>query len=87
MVESPRAEPITERAGMTDWVVAVRDRNPRGSVEANEWEVAKDRVGRNDRLGQGNGGCEVSVRSRMKAAKDRVGRNDRLSQGSGGKVE
>ena len=47
MVGNPRAEPITEWAGMTDWVVAVRDRNPRGSVEANEWEVATDRVGRN----------------------------------------
>ncbi len=89
MVGNPRVEPITEWAGMTDWVVAVRDRDPRESVEANEWEVAKNRVGRNDRLGQGNGEkvCKVSGRTRMEAAKDRVGRNDRLSQGSGEEVK
>ena len=48
-------KPVTEWAGMTDWVVAVRKWIPRKGVEDKRWEVAKNRVGRNDRLGSGNG--------------------------------
>ena len=48
-------KPVTEWAGMTDWVVALRERNPGISVEDKRWEVAENRVGRNDRLGSGNG--------------------------------
>ena len=50
-------------------------------------EAAKNRVGRNDRLGRGNeerkspGGQEVE--SKQERAKDRVSRNDRLSPGGG----
>ena len=44
-------KPVTEWAGMTDWVVAVIIWSP-GKVEEDKgWEVAKNRVGRNDRLG------------------------------------
>ena len=82
-------KPVTEWAGMTDWVVAVRERNPRESIEVNRWEVVKNRVGRNDRLGSGNGGkgSKAEERKREEVAKDRVGRNDRLSQGKGGEAE
>ena len=64
---------------MTDWVVAVRKRDPRESVEDKRWEVAKNRVGRNDRLGSGNGGkgSKAEERKRKEVAKDGVGRNDR----------
>ena len=82
-------KPVTEWAGMTDWVVAVRKRDPRESVKVNKWEVAKNRVGRNDRLDSGNGGKGIKAerRKRKEDAKDRVGRNDRLSQGSGEEVK
>ena len=42
MVGNARAGPITEWAGMTDWVMAVRDKNLRGRVEACGGEVAQD---------------------------------------------
>ena len=40
---------------MTDWVVAVITRGPGKIEEDKRWEVAKNRVGRNDRLGSGLG--------------------------------
>ena len=46
-------KPVTEWAGMTDWVVAVITRSPGKVEEDKKWEVAKNRVGRNDRLGSG----------------------------------
>ena len=55
-------------------------------------EAAKNRVGRNDRLGSGLGETKNKKRGRAEArkgeevAKDRVGRNDRLSLGSGGEA-
>ena len=80
---------VTEWAGMTDWVVALREWIPRKGVEDKRREVAKNRVGRNDRLGSGNGekGRKAEERKREEVAKDRVGRNDRLSQGSGGEAK
>ena len=39
---------------MTDWVVAVRKWIPGSGEEDESWEVSKNRVGRNDRLGSGN---------------------------------
>ena len=38
---------------MTDWVVAVITRSPGKVEEDKRWEVAKNRVGRNDPLGSG----------------------------------
>ena len=54
-------------------------------------EAAKNRVGRNDRLGSGLGETKkkrgrAEARKREEVAKDRVGRNDRLSLGSGGEA-
>ena len=46
-------KPVTEWAGMTDWVVALRERSPGKRLEDKRWEVASNRVGRNDRLGAG----------------------------------
>ena len=46
-------KPVTEWAGMTDWVVALRERSPVKRLEDKRWEVASNRVGRNDRLGAG----------------------------------
>ena len=43
-----KEKPVTEWAGMTDWVVALRERNPGVSFEDKRW-------GRNDRLGSGDG--------------------------------
>ena len=82
-------KPVTEWAGMTDWVVAVRKWIPRKGVEDKRWEVAKNRVGRNDLLGSGDGvkGSKAEERKREEVAKDRVGRNDRMSQGSGGEAK
>ena len=82
-------KPVTEWAGMTDWVVAVRTWIPGKGVEDKRWEVAKNRVGRNDRLGSGNGvkGSKAEERKREEVAKDRVGRNDRLGRGSGGEAK
>ena len=40
---------------MTDWVVAVITWSPGKGEEDKRWEVAKNRVGRNDRLGSGLG--------------------------------
>ena len=48
-----KVKPVTEWAGMTDWVVAVRGRSPGKRIEDKRWEVARNRVGRNDRLGAG----------------------------------
>ena len=48
-------KPVTEWAGMTDWVVAVRTWIPGKGEEDKRWEVARNRVGRNDRLGSGSG--------------------------------
>ena len=50
-------------------------------LKINRWKVAKNRVGRNDRLGSCNGGkgSKAERRKRKEDAKDRVGRNDRLS--------
>ena len=55
---------------------------------------AKNRVGRNDRLGRGRGRETEKLQAenddkgrRERAAKDRVGRNDRLSQGWSGEKE
>ena len=53
-------------------------------------KAAKNRVGRNDRLGSGLGEKKrgrAEARKREEVAKDRVGRNDRLSLGSGGEAE
>ena len=53
-------------------------------------EAAKNRVGRNDRLGSGLGETKkrgrAEARKREEVAKDRVGRNDRLSLCSGGEA-
>ena len=48
-----KVKPVTEWAGMTDWVVAERGRSPGKRKEEKRWEVARNRVGRNDRLGAG----------------------------------
>ena len=74
-------KPVTEWAGMTDWVVAVITRSPGKVEEDKRWEVAKARVGRKDRLGSGLGerGRKAEARKREEVAKDRVGRNDPLS--------
>ena len=48
-----KVKPVTEWAGMTDWVVAVRGRSPGKRIKDKWWEVARNRVGRNDRLGAG----------------------------------
>ena len=50
-----KVKPVTEWAGMTDWVVAVRKWMPGSGEEDKRWEGTKNRVGRNDRLGSGNG--------------------------------
>ena len=59
---------------MTDWVVAVITRSPGKVEEDKRWEVAKNRVGRNDRLGSGLGerGRKAEARKREEVAKDRV---------------
>ena len=56
-------------------------------------EAAKNRVGRNDRLGSDLGETKnrkkrgrEEARKGEEVAKDRVGRNDRLSLGSGGEA-
>ena len=81
-------KPVTEWAGMTDWVVAVITRSPGKVEEDKRWEVAKNRVGRNDRLGSGLGerGRKAEARKREEVAKDRVGRNDPLSPSGGEEV-
>ena len=50
-----KVKPVTEWAGMTDWVVAVKKWMLGSGEEDKRWEVTKNRVGRNDRLGSGNG--------------------------------
>ena len=81
-------KPVTEWAGMTDWVVAVITRSPGKVEEDKRWEVAKNRVGRNDRLGSGLGkrGRKAEARKREEVAKGRVGRNDPLSPSGGEEV-
>ena len=64
---------------MTDWVAAVITRSPGKVEEEKRWEVAKNRVGRNDRLGSGLG-------KRGRKAKGRVGRKDPLSPSGGEEV-
>ena len=73
---------------MTDWVVAVITWSPGKGEEDKRWEVAKNRVGRSDRLGSGLGekGSKAKARKREEVAKDRVGRNDRLSPCDGEEV-
>ena len=73
---------------MTDWVVAVITWSPGKGEEDKRWEVAKNRVGGNDRLGAGLGerGRTAEARKREEVAKDRVGRNDRLSPCGGEEV-
>ena len=73
---------------MTDWVVAVITRSPGKVEEDKRWEVAKNRVGRNDRLGSGLGerGRKAEARRREEVAKDRVGRNDPLGPSGGEEV-
>ena len=73
---------------MTDWVVAVITRSPGKVEEDKRWEVAKNRVGRNDQLGSGLGerGRKAEARKREEVAKDRVGRNDPLSPSGGEEV-
>ena len=62
MGEQEKGLPRTEWAGMTDWVQAYRKRE----------EVAKDRVGRNDRLSLGSGGEaeQREVKTSTEAARD-----------------
>ena len=81
-------KPVTEWAGMTDWVVAVITRSPGKVEEDKRWEVAKNRVGRNDRLGSGLGerGRKAEARKREEVAKDRVGRSDPLGPSGGEEV-
>ena len=81
-------KPVTEWAGMTDWVVAVITRSPGKVEEDKRWEVAKNRVGRNDRLGSGLGkrGRKAEARKREEVAKGRVGRKDPLSPSGGEEV-
>ena len=50
-----KVKPVTEWAGMTDWVVAVKKWMHGSGEEDKRWEVTKNPVGRNDRLGSGNG--------------------------------
>ena len=71
-----KVKPVTEWA----WVVAVRKWMLGSGEEDKRWEVTKNRVGRNDRLGSGLGvkGSKAEERKREEVAKDRVGRNDRL---------
>ena len=83
-------KPVTEWAGMTDWVVALRERSPVKRKEDKRWKVASNRVGRNDRLGAGESEKEERKAEEGKideVARDRVGRNDRLSQGGSGKTK
>ena len=56
---------------MTDWVVAVITRSPGKVEEDKRWEVAKNRVGRNDRLGSGLGerGRKAEARKREEVLK------------------
>ena len=58
---------------MTDWVVAVITKSPGKVEEDKKWEVAKNRVGRNDRLGSGLGerGRKAEARKREEVAKGR----------------
>ena len=68
-------QPRTEWAGMTDWIQAkVKPRTKkRGRSEARKGEeVAKDRVGRNDRLSLGSGGeaKKREVKASTEAARD-----------------
>ena len=73
---------------MTDWVVAVITRSPGKVEEDKKWEVAKNRVGRNDQLGSGLGkrGRKAEARKREEVAKGRVGRKDPLSPSGGEEV-
>ena len=47
--------------------MALRERNPGVSFEDKRWEAAENRVGRNDRLGSGNG----EMRERQKKERER----------------
>ena len=73
---------------MTDWVVAVITRSPGKVEEDKRWEVAKNRVGGNDRLGSGLGkrGRKAEARNREEVAKGQVGRKDPLSPSGGEEV-
>ena len=73
---------------MTDWVVAVITRSPGKVEEDKRWEVAKNRVGRNDRLGSGLGkrGRKGKQGRERRLLKVRVGRNDPLSPSGGEEV-
>ena len=64
---------------MTDWVQAMVKKG-REAEERKREEVAKDRVGRNDRLGNGSGG-EAKARESAETARNRVGQKDRPSLG------
>ena len=65
--------PVTEWAGMTDWVVAMITRSPGKVEEDKRWEVAKNLVCRNDPLGSGLGkrGRKAESRKREEVAKGR----------------
>ena len=69
---------------MTDWVQAMVKKG-REAEERKREEAAKDRVGRNDRLGNGSGGEAKTreVKTSAEAARDRVGQKDRPSLGCG----
>ena len=66
-------KPVTEWAGMTDWVVAMITRSPGKVEEDKRWEVTKNRVCRNDPLGSGLGkrGRKEEARKREEVAKGR----------------
>ena len=74
MGEQEKRLPRTEWAGMTDWVQVkgkLNEKRERAEARKSE-EVAKDRVGRNDRLSLG-GGREAErreVKTNTEAARD-----------------
>ena len=72
---------------MTDWVVAMITRSPGKVEEDKRWEVAKNRVCRNDSLGSGlvkEGGRRKQ--GREKKLQKAVGRKDPLSPSVGEEV-